>query len=89
MPYTTFTLPSGAVVSVQTSREVPRPAGAGPVEASGVDEKVAAAWSNGMKMVAELSGQAVEQLRAVTASAKGSVGRVRRQHQRQDRHHPC
>jgi hypothetical protein len=70
MPYTTFTLPSGALVSVQTSREVPRPAGLGPVEASGADEKMAAAWSDGMKMVAELAGQAVEQLRAVTASAK-------------------
>jgi hypothetical protein len=40
------------------------------MEATGAAEKVAAAWSDGMNMVAELAEQAVEQLRKATASAK-------------------
>src|SRR3954447_4821968 len=70
MDYTTFTLPSGAVVSVETSR-APEPTRRGGVtEATGVKEKAAVTWSDGMNMVAELAGQAVEQLRKATASAK-------------------
>ena len=69
MEYTTFTLPSGAVVSVESSR-APVPTRGGVREASGLSDKVAVAWSDGMNMVAELAGQAVEQLRKATASAK-------------------
>ena len=69
MDYTTFTLPSGAMVSVESSRAPPATRG-GVSEASGAMEKVAATWSDGMNMVAELAGQAVEQLRKATASAK-------------------
>lgn len=68
MAYTTFTLPSGAVVSVETSR-APEPA-RGVTEATGAQDAMASAWSDGMRMVAEMAGQAVEQLRAATASAK-------------------
>jgi Trypsin-co-occurring domain 1 len=67
--YTTFTLPSGAVVSVESSR-APTPSRGGVTEATGAADKVAIAWSEGMNMVAELAGQAVEQLREATASAK-------------------
>jgi len=69
MDYTTFTLPSGAVVSVESSR-APVRTGGGVTEATGVPEKVATTWSEGMQMVAELAEQAVEQLRKATASAK-------------------
>lgn len=68
MAYTTFTLPSGAVVNVESNRAaVPT---RGVTEATGVREKAAVTWSEGMDMVAELAGQAVEQLRKATASAK-------------------
>jgi hypothetical protein len=67
--YTTFTLPSGAVVSVESSRAVVSTRG-GVTEATGVTDKVAGAWSDGMNMVAEMAEQAVEQLRKATATAK-------------------
>ena len=69
MDYTTFTLPSGAVVSVESSR-APMPTRGGVTEASGAAEKAAVAWSDGMNMVGELAEQAVEQLRKATAAAK-------------------
>src|SRR5262245_14814511 len=69
MPYTTFTLPSGAVVSVESSR-ASVPSRGGVTEATGAADKVSVAWSDGMNMVAELAEQAVEQLRRATASAK-------------------
>ena len=67
--YTTFTLPSGAVVSVESSR-APAPTRGGVTEATGATAKVAVAWSDGMEMVAELAEQAMQQLRKATASAK-------------------
>ena len=67
--YTTFNLPSGAVVSVESSR-APATTRGGVREATGVTEKVAVTWADGMNMVAELAGQAVEQLKKATASAK-------------------
>ncbi len=67
--YTTFTLPSGAVVVVELSR-APLPTRGGVTEATGAAEKVATAWSDGMNMVAEMAEQAVAQLRKATASAK-------------------
>ena len=69
MPYTTFTLPSGAVVSVESTREPPAVRG-GVAEASAIEDKASEAWSAGMRMVAELVGQALDQLRKATASAK-------------------
>ena len=68
MPYTAFTLPSGAVVSVETSR-IPEPIGSGLAEASAAD-KIATAWSDGMKMVTEVVEQTVERLRAATSTVK-------------------
>jgi hypothetical protein len=67
--YTTFTLPSGAVVSVESSR-TPEPTPDAVTEATGAVEKAVVAWSDGMHMVAELAEQALEQLRKVTTSAK-------------------
>jgi hypothetical protein len=67
--YTTFTLPSGAVVSVESSR-APAPTRGGVSEASGATDKAAVAWSEGINMVAELAEQAVAQLRQATTSAK-------------------
>jgi hypothetical protein len=67
--YTIFTLPSGAVVAVESSL-APLPTRGGPQEATGAAQRVAVAWSDGMNMVAEMAGQAVEQLRKATASAK-------------------
>ena len=69
MDYTTFTLPSGAVVSVESTR-APKPTRGGVSEASSASDKVAVTWSDGIAMVAELAGQAVEQLQKATASAK-------------------
>lgn len=69
MDCTTFTLPSGAVVSVQSSR-APAPARGGVTEASGAADKAAVTWSEGIAMVAEMAGQAVEQLRQATSGAK-------------------
>ena len=69
MAYTTFTLPSGAVVSVESTREPPAVRG-GVAEASAIDDRVSRAWSDGMRMVAELAEQALDQLRKATASAK-------------------
>src|SRR5215469_6495384 len=69
MAYTTFTLPSGAVVSVESSRTAV-PTRAGVTEATGARDEIEGAWSDGMKMVAELAEQAVQQLRKATASAK-------------------
>jgi hypothetical protein len=69
MDYTTFTLPSGAVVSVESSR-APMSTRGGVTEATGAADRVAVAWSDGINMVAELAEQAVEQLRKATAAAK-------------------
>jgi hypothetical protein len=69
MDYTTFTLPSGAIVSVETSH-APEPTQSGVGEASAATDKIAVAWSDGMKMVSEVVDQAIQQLRQVTAFAK-------------------
>src|SRR5207244_1224751 len=66
--YTTFTLPSGAVVTVESTRAPP--ARGGVAEASALDDQTTRAWSQGMEMVAEVAGQALDQLRKATASAK-------------------
>ena len=69
MDYTTFTLPSGAIVTVESSRDS-LPTRTGVTEATGAADRVAATWSDGIEMVAELAEQALEQLRKATASAK-------------------
>jgi hypothetical protein len=69
MEYTRFTLPSGAVVEVESSRtSVPKRGGV--AEASGAADKIATAWSDGIAIVAEMAEQAVAQLRQATQSAK-------------------
>ena len=70
MPYTTFTLPSGALVSVETSRPAPHVVRAGVAEASAAEEKMTVTWSEGLRMVSELAEQTVDQLRKATAAAK-------------------
>ena len=67
MGATTFTLPSGAKVTVESRRAAA--AEPGPREASGVD-RVAGTWADGVKLVAELAGQTVDQLREATRAAK-------------------
>jgi hypothetical protein len=67
MPFTNFTLPSGALVCVESNRA---PAAAGPTEATGALGRVATTWSDGMAMVAEMAEKAVEQLRRATSEAK-------------------
>ena len=68
MPYTTFKLSSGAVVSVESTREPPVRGGV--AEASALEAKASDAWSDGVRMVAEIAGQTIDQLRKATASAK-------------------
>jgi len=69
MAYTNFTLPSGAVVSVQSSQAA-TPAHGGVAEATGARDKVASTWSEGLEMVSEMAELAVAQLQKATASAK-------------------
>ena len=69
MEYTRFALPSGAVVTVESSRAA-GPTRGGISEASGAADKVATAWSDGIRIVAEMAEQAMAQLRPATAAAK-------------------
>jgi Trypsin-co-occurring domain 1 len=68
MPQTPFTLPSGAVVVVESTRTPPVLRGV--AEASAIDEKTTAAWSDGLRLIAELAEQTVNQLKKATAAAK-------------------
>jgi Trypsin-co-occurring domain 1 len=70
MLYTTFSLPSGAVISVETNRAPPLSTEAAVTEASGVGDKIAATWSDGVNMVAELAELTVDRLKKATATAK-------------------
>ena len=69
MPNTTFSLPSGSVVVVESSRAAPPP-GRGVTEASAAEDKMTTAWSDGLRMIAELAEQTVDQLKKATAAAK-------------------
>ena len=60
--YTRFTLRSGAVVMVESSRETPR-GSLGPAEASTAGERIGGAWSEGAAVVGEVGGEVVEALR--------------------------
>lgn len=62
MPYTTFTLPSGALVYVQSSHEPPRQA-SGTVQASAAEERMREAWGEGAKLVAEVGAGLIDALR--------------------------
>jgi hypothetical protein len=69
MGYTSFTLPSGAVVNVESSKAAV-PSHGGVMEATGTGEKAAATWSEAIQMVAEMAEQAVAKLQKATAAAK-------------------
>jgi hypothetical protein len=66
--YTDFTLPSGAVVHVQSSLAPPDE---GPVvrQASGAD-KLRETWADGVGLVREMASGIVEQLREATRQAE-------------------
>ena len=63
MPYTTFVLPSGAFVYVQSSQEPPQQGG-GTVQASAAEERMREAWGEGAKLVAEIGAGLIGALRA-------------------------
>jgi len=67
--YTTFTLPSGGIVIVESSK-APEEKHSGVTEAKGAAKKVATAWADAMNMVAELAEQVMDQLHKATSSAK-------------------
>lgn len=68
MAITTYKLPSGAEIEVQsTAAPAPRQ---GVDQASALDKMTAGAWDEAMARVAELADQAVAKLEAVTKSCK-------------------
>ena len=68
MPTTTYKLPSGAEIEVQSSAAPPLRSGVD--QASALDVVTAGAWSTAMEKVAELADQAVVALGAATKSCK-------------------
>jgi hypothetical protein len=68
MGYTTFVLPSGALVYVQSSQETPRQA-SGTVQASAAEERMHEAWGQGAKLVAEVGAGMIAELRTAFAGA--------------------
>jgi hypothetical protein len=62
MTYTTFVLPSGAHVYVQSSSEPPLQAH-GTVQASAAEDRMREAWSNGAKLAAEVGAGLIDALR--------------------------
>jgi hypothetical protein len=60
MPYTAFTLPSGAIVEVESSRVAPHAAAEGPAEASTAADR---AWKDGAALVAEVGSVVVTAMR--------------------------
>ncbi len=68
MPYTTFTLKSGAQVAVESKHAAPSAAGVSP--ASGVKDKARDAWSDGAELIKEVAEEVVSKLKEVTASAE-------------------
>lgn len=62
MTYTTFVLPSGALVYVQSSSELPLH-GQGTVQASAAEDRIREAWSDGAKLVAEVGAGLIDALR--------------------------
>ena len=68
MAITTYKLPSGAEIEVQSSAAPP--ARQGVDQASALDKATAGAWNEAMTRVAELADQAVVKLAAATQSCK-------------------
>jgi hypothetical protein len=68
MDFTDLTLPSGAILRIESSRTPIRAPKV--VEATGAADRAADTWEAGLRMVAEMAEQAVTQLREATASAK-------------------
>jgi hypothetical protein len=68
MAYTTFILPSGASVYVQSSQEPPRQA-YGTVPASAAEERMREAWGEGAKLVAEVGAGLIDALRIAFTGA--------------------
>jgi hypothetical protein len=62
--YSTFTLPSGGVVQVESTRAAPAAAPQGPMEASTPSER---AWKDGAALVAEVGAEVVEAMRRAFA----------------------
>jgi hypothetical protein len=63
--YTTFTLKSGAIVQVESTRAAPIPPGAGPKDASSTADK---AWRDGAALVAQVGGEVVQAMQKAFAS---------------------
>jgi hypothetical protein len=62
--FTTFTLPSGAVVQVESTRAAPAAPDAGPTDASSAADR---AWKDGAALVAEVGAQVVEAMQTAFA----------------------
>jgi hypothetical protein len=85
MAITTYKLPSGAEIEVQST--LAPPARQGVDQASALDKMTAGAWNEAMERVAELADQAIAKLEA-DEELQGSGGRVRGQHRRENRRYP-
>lgn len=66
MRYTAFTLPSGALLYVQSSQEPPQEA-LGTVQASAAEERMREAWGEGARLVAEVGAGLIDALRTAFA----------------------
>lgn len=66
MAYTTFVLPSGALVYVQSSQEPPQQA-RGTVQAGAAEERMRETWGHGAKLVAEVGAGLIAELRTAFA----------------------
>ena len=66
MTYTTFILPSGALLYVESTHEPPQPA-RGTVQASAAEEQMRGAWGEGAKLVAEVGACLIDALRTAFA----------------------
>ena len=64
MHYTAFTLPSGGIVEVESTRILPATAEQGPVDASTAADR---AWSEGAALVAEVGSEVVAAMRQAFA----------------------
>ncbi len=69
MPYTDFSLPSGACLRIESTRAAAEPP-PGIVEATGAADRAQATWEEGVRLVAEMSEQVIAQLRRATATTK-------------------
>jgi hypothetical protein len=63
--YTAFTLPSGAIVQVESTRAAPAAPTTGPVEASSAADR---AWRDGAALVAEVGEPVIQAMQKAFAS---------------------